>query len=153
MDDPLEQVLSLVGTWRGAGRGAYPTITPFGYSEEVTFAAVPGKPFLSYASRTRHADDDRPLHAEVGWLRGVGGGRFELVLAQGPGLVEAVEGPGGDGVLDLVSTLVGGTTTAKPITATRRTYRWSDGELTYEIAMAAVGLDLQHHLTARLARV
>jgi hypothetical protein len=153
--DPLAAVLDLLGLWRGGGQGVYPTIEPFGYTEEIRIGVVPGKPFLSYMSKTAHADDGRPLHAEVGWLRGVGDGRFELVVAQGSGIVEAVEGavvPGGGG-LDLVSTHVGGSTTTKSVTATTRSYRWTPDELTYDIGMAAVGQPMHHHLTARLARI
>jgi hypothetical protein len=153
--DPLAAVLELVGLWRGGGHGVYPTIQPFGFTEEIRIGAVPGKPFLSYASKTAHVDDGRPLHAEVGWLRGVGDDRFELLVAQGSGLVELVEGgllPGGGG-LEMTSTHVGGTTTAKSVTATTRTYRWTDDELTYDLGMAAVGQPLQHHLAGRLTRV
>lgn len=155
MADPLAPVLPLVGTWRGDGTGRYPTIQPFSYTEEITFSKVPGKPFLAYSSRTRHGGDGRPLHGEVGWLRYAGDGRVELVVAQGPGLVEIVEGvvAAGGGRLDLVSTLVGGSTSAKTVTATARTYTWSGDELRYDLSMAAVGETLQPHLSARLARV
>jgi hypothetical protein len=152
MDDPLAAILPLIGLWKGTGEGVYPTIEPFGYGEEIRFAAVPAKPFLAYSSKTRHADDGRPLHAEVGWLRGVGDDRFELLVAQGSGIIEIVEGRlvDGGGGLDLVSTHMGGTTSAKSVTATTRSYRWTADELTYDIAMAAVGEPLQHHLTGRL---
>ena len=152
--DPLSPVLGLVGLWRGGGQGAYPTIEPFAFGEELRFSVVPGKPFFAYSSRTTHADDGRPLHAETGWLRAVGDDRFELAVAQGSGVVEVVEGaltPDGDG-LDLVSTLVGGSTTAKSVTATTRSYRWTVDRISYDLAMAAVGQDLHHHLTGELFR-
>ena len=154
-------IAALIGPWRGAGAGQYPTIEPFAYTEEIEFRAVPGKPFLAYRSATRHAEDQRPLHAESGFLRAVGDGIIELVVAQAPGLVEAAEGlldlhpsdaPGGlEFVLE--STVMAGSSTAKEVTATERRYRLEGDHLTYEIAMAAVGLPLTHHLQARLRRV
>ena len=65
---------TLIGTWAGPGTGVYPTVERFGYAEEITFAAVPTKPFLAYQQRTRHATEDRPLHAESGYWRWVGDG-------------------------------------------------------------------------------
>ena len=63
----LEPLTFLLGTWRGGGAGHYPTIEPFEYVEEISFVHV-GKPWLLYTQRTRHAVEDRPLHAETGYF-------------------------------------------------------------------------------------
>lgn len=47
----LKSVSELIGTWRGTGRGEYPTIDAFEYTEQVTFAEA-GKPFLVYVQKT-----------------------------------------------------------------------------------------------------
>ena len=117
MSGPLDQLL---GTWSGTGSGHYPTIAPFGYSEEITFAAVPTKPFLAYQQRTRHATEDRPLHAESGYWRWVGDGlTIEVVLAHPTGIAEILEGrvhPVAGGFdLDLASRTIALTTTAKDV--------------------------------------
>ena len=144
----------LVGTWAGRGTGDYPTIDAFGYLEDVTFAHV-GKPFLSYTQRTR-SGDGAPMHAETGYLRVPAAGRAELVLAQPSGVTEIDEGTvtteGGALVIELVSTSVGLTSTAKEVLSVARSIRVDGDELTYTVLMGAMGLPLQHHLTARLNR-
>ena len=47
----------MVGTWRGTGRGEYPTIQPFTFEQEVVFNHD-GRNFLNYYSRTWILDDD-----------------------------------------------------------------------------------------------
>lgn len=145
----------LLGTWNGAGDGDYPTIAGFGYLEEVVFGHL-GKPFLSYSQRTRTADG-RPLHAETGYLRVPAPGRIEVVVAQPTGVTEIDEGAvADDGAtlrIDVASTTIGLSGSAKSVTAVTRSIRVAGDELRYRLDMAAVGLPLQHHLTATLHRV
>lgn len=151
----LVALAPLLGAWSGHGRGEYPTIEPFGYDETIEFGHV-GKPFLAYGQRTRATDDGRPLHAETGYWRVPAPGRVELVLAHPTGIVEVYEGSSAevDGGLDidLATTKIGRTGSAKEVTTMRRRFRLRGDELTYELDMAAVGQPLQHHLAATLQR-
>ena len=145
----------LLGTWSGTGEGTYPTVEPFRYRETVVFGHA-GKPSLAYRQATVHLDTGLPSHAEAGYLRGFGGARVELVLAHPTGVVELAEGtviPGTGGLrLHLRSTHVAGTATAKEVVRLERRIEVVGDVLRYELAMAAVGQDHQHHLAAELRR-
>ena len=141
----------LLGTWRGEGAGEYPTIVSFGYGAEVRFWHT-GKPFLAYAQRTWSLDDGRPLHTETGYWRPKPGGVVEVVLSNPNGIVEVLEGRADGGRIELDTTTVATTSTAKEVTALRRRYELDGDTLAYTLAMAAVGQPLQHHLSARLHR-
>ena len=144
----------LLGNWSGRGSGHYPTIEPFGYTEEGDIGHI-GKPFLTYSQRTR-SDDGAPLHAETGYIRMPSQGRIELVIAQPTGVTEIDEGTvttdGPELAIDARSTTVGLTATAKEVLAVARSFRVAGDEMRYSLEMGAVGLPLQHHLSATLHR-
>ncbi|OBF01560.1 peroxynitrite isomerase [Mycobacterium sp. 852002-10029_SCH5224772] len=151
----LAALAPLLGTWAGQGAGKYPTIQPFEYFEEVTFAHV-GKPFLAYAQKTKAVADGKPLHAETGYLRVPQPGHIELVLAHPSGITEIEVGTysvTGDRIeMQMSTTAVGRTPTAKEVTGLGRSFRIDGDELSYSVQMGAVGQPLQDHLAAVLRR-
>jgi hypothetical protein len=154
----LLPLLPLVGTWRGVGKGGYPTIEDFDYGQQVRFAHD-GRPFLSYESRSWLLGPDgemiRPAARETGfWRAGGGSDEFEVLLAHPTGVVEVYAGQvRGPVQWELSTDVVARTATAKEVTANHRLYGIVEGELMYAIDMAAVGQPLTPHLSARLTRI
>jgi hypothetical protein len=146
----LAPLAFLLGSWRGTGHGQYPTIADFSYQETVTYTHV-GKPFIVYTQRTQDPQTGAPMHTESGYLRPVGPTDAEMVLSQPSGIVEvhhvAIDGPS----VEMVSTTVVCTPTAKPVTAVRRIVTVDGPVMRYTMDMAAMGLELQFHLSAELS--
>jgi len=143
----------LVGTWRGDGTGCYPTITDFGYIDEVTFLAT-GKPFLHFVQRTWIGGE--PRHTETGYWRMPGPDAVEVVIALPSGQAECGSGtcrtdPDGVLVIDIDST-VQNTPAAKRVGRIVRRLRVEGDRLHYEVFMEAVGQDLALHLSSDLMR-
>jgi hypothetical protein len=152
----LVPAATLLGSWSGQGRGIYPTIEPFEYFETITFEHV-GKPFLAYRQRTRSvAEPSRPLHAESGYWRFPAPGRVEVVVSHPTGLAEIEEGElqrtDDEISITLTASTISRTSTAKDVTAITRRFVLRGETLAYDVAMAAVGQPLQHHLGATLHR-
>ena len=148
----LKPVAFLLGTWRGEGRGEYPTIEPFHYREEIRFTHN-GKAFLIYSQRTEAIDSGQPMHAETGYLRAVGDDRVEFVIAQPIGFAEISLGRISGTRIDVESSTVGRTPTAKAVTSISRSL-WLEGEaLHYETRMGMEGVPTVRHLTASFRRV
>lgn len=142
----------LIGTWRGGGRGDFPTIDGFDYGEDMVFEHV-GDPFLLYTQRSWLASDGTPLHFERGFLRpGAGEGEVELALAHPLGLTEISEGWVEGATLELATRQVGRTSTGMAVRALARRYRVEGDVLRYELHMATDETPMTRHLTAELRR-
>jgi len=151
----LAPIASLLGTWRGEGRGTYPTIEPFSYGEQMTFSHV-GDPFLVYEQHSWLRDDATPLHLERGFLRPDGEGGLELALAHPLGLTEIAHGRlGADGGLELATGPggVGRTRTGMPVVALRRRYELDHDVLRCTLDMQTEATPMTRHLEAELRRV
>jgi hypothetical protein len=97
------------------------------------------------------------MHAESGYWRFPAPGRIEVVLSHPTGVLEVEEGTievtlDGTLVIELATTSVALSSTAKSVTGVERVFRIRDDTMEYELRMAAVGLPMQHHLSARLVR-
>jgi hypothetical protein len=148
----LTELGFLVGTWRGEGEGEWPGAEPFTYGEELAFEHV-GDAFLVYAQRSWSLSDEEPVHLERGFLRPAGPGRVELVLAHPIGIAEVAEGTVTDRVLEVRSTSVALTGTAKGVTELRRRLEVAGDHLSYELHMAMREIPLTWHVRSRLSRV
>jgi hypothetical protein len=160
----IEPLAFLLGRWRGRGRGVFPTIDSFEYEEDVEFWHS-GKPFLGYHQRTRIAGTGLPSHAESGFWRlppieaGNGfdddsrGRPVEATIAHPTGICEVLAGVLVGQRIDVATTAVALTPTAKEITEVERSIVVEGDELTYRLLMAAVGQQLQLHLEGEMRRV
>ncbi len=151
---PNTQALAaLIGTWRGRGHGAYPTIADFDYADEWVFSHS-GKPFIGFVQRTRIGQE--PRHTESGYLRVPSDGVLEIVAALPTGQAEAGTGSYRveDGVLVLnTDATITNTPSAKVVERTVRQFRLHGDTLTIDMFMDAVQQGLTKHLSATLTRV
>lgn len=152
MHDDLKPLAFLVGTWRGTGKGSYPTADPFAYDEEIAFTHI-GKPFLRYVQTTKHPEKGFPMHAEVGYWRAGPGDHVEVLLVHPTGIAEIQEGTVRGTTIDLATTSVTRTSTAKEVNGLERTFTLEGDVLRYEVRMAAVGVPMTPHLSAELRKV
>jgi len=83
--DIYHLITLLEGTWRGEGRGGYPTVTSFDYRETLTFTRRDEKS-LAYEQRTEKRYDGQSewleSHWENGFIRILESGELELINAQ-----------------------------------------------------------------------
>jgi hypothetical protein len=75
----------LTGTWKGQGRGQFPTVTSFDYRETLTFTRRDEKT-LAYEQRTQKRYNGQTewleSHWESGFIRILENGELEMTCAQ-----------------------------------------------------------------------
>jgi len=151
----LGPLTHLVGVWRGEGDGAFPTIAPFRYREEIEFSHD-GRPVLAYRQRTWRVDADVAMHGESGYLRGPVEGRAELIVAQPTGFGEVatltILEEDRTLVLDGARAPLQRAPSAKDVQDVRRRYRLDGDVLHCDLWMTFGGHEDEHHLHSVLRR-
>lgn len=155
--EPLRPLAWLIGRWEGVGVVGYPTIeeAQFGQEVEVTHD---GRGFLKWESRAWILDPEtgekvRPAAVESGFWRPLENGEVELLLAHPTGILELYYGTIEPARIQLKTDGVLRSPGAKEYNAATRMYGLVESQLFWAMDMAAVGHELQSHLSARLTRV
>jgi hypothetical protein len=154
LHEDIASIAFLLGTWRGEGKGSFPTIDPFTYREELLFEHV-GEPYLLYRQESWDTVTGDPVHFERGFLRpGENGGELELCLAHPLGLTEIAHGAleGTSFSLETDAGGIGRSRTGMDVRSVIRRYRVDGDAMTYELDMATGETPLTRHLDATLRR-
>ena len=151
----LNPLAWMVGTWRGKGRGDYPTIDSIEFAHEVVFNHD-GRPFLTYYSRSWILDKEgeilRPGGSETGFWRIKPESVLEVVLAHNTGIVESWVGRFDGPKIQLVLDRGISSPSAKIVTDGARLYGLVAGELFFAYDMATNSQELQAHIWSSLER-
>ncbi|MDF9715001.1 FABP family protein [Nocardioides sp. ChNu-153] len=146
----------MLGTWRGNGHGAYPTIESYEFGQELIFTHD-GRPFFHYMARSWVVDADgekvRDDAIETGFLLARPEGKVELLLAHENGVVEIWAGEAGAGRMEIVTDAVGRVEDAEEVTGGKRLYGNVEGDLLYAYDRSTTEHGLQPRTWARLQRV
>lgn len=147
----------LLGRWEGVGVVGYPTMESahFGQAVEVSHD---GRGFLRWDSRTWILDSEngqrvRPSAVETGFWRPQADGEVELLLAHPTGIVEMYYGTMEPARITLKTDGIMRSPRAKEYNAASRMYGLVESQLMWVMDMAAVGQQLQSHVSATLKRV
>lgn len=92
----INALAPLLGTWRGQGKGTFPTLDDFVYSETLYVRRDPDVSYFTYQQETTLIDSQghpiRKSHWEAGVIRPKENGSVELACVQGSGRVEVLLG-------------------------------------------------------------
>lgn len=158
LPERLRPLAWLIGRWEGVGVVGYPTIESANFGQEIV-CSHDGRGFLEWHSHAWLLDQEtgekvRPLATELGfWRPGADGREVELLLAHPTGIVELYYGSMEPAKIELRTDSVVRSPQAKEYNAGTRLYGLVESKLLYAMDMAAVGQELQSHLSAQLTRV
>ncbi len=158
LPERLRPLAWLIGRWEGAGVVGYPTIEAVNFGQEIV-CSHDGRGFLEWHSHTWLLDATtgervRPLGTELGfWRPAEDGKEVELLLAHPTGIIEMYYGTMEPAKVSIQTDSVMRSPTAKEYNAGTRLYGLVESELMWVMDMAAVGQELQSHLSAQLRRV
>jgi len=92
LNNILEKLSKLHGSWKGKGRGEFPTIDSFEYEEHLHFEVNLAYPLIHYEQKTTLLPNQEPSHWETGFIRVLDDGTIEIANSQDSGRVEVLQG-------------------------------------------------------------
>ncbi len=158
LPERLRPLAWMIGHWEGAGVVGYPTIESANFGQEID-CRHDGRGFLEWHSHTWLLDQEtgekvRPLATELGFWRPQEDMReVELLLSHPTGVVEMYVGTMEPAKVELRTDGVLRSPHAKEYNAGTRLYGLVQSQLFWVLDMAAVGQELQSHVSATLKRV
>ena len=144
----------MIGRWEGTGKGTYPGVEDFEFSQQMDLAHNGGA-YLHYLSQTFETADGRairPLAMETGFWRPQPDGGLEVVMCHQDGVAEVWYGRITGAKIELATDAVVRTASAPEYAAGQRLYGNVEGDLLWTFDKAASGHPLQSHMWARLRR-
>ncbi|MFO0435371.1 MAG: FABP family protein [Sphingobacteriaceae bacterium] len=147
----------LLGEWHGNGKGQFPTINSFEYTEILTFKMDGTNDLIHYEQRTWLKPNQTPSHWESGFIKPVEGKEnvFEISNAQDSGRVEVLIGElvteDGKHILHFKMKLL---QNDPRVISSERIFTISNQNLSYIKKMATQNTpDHQQHLEAELFKI
>lgn len=92
MNNILERLSKLHGSWKGKGNGKFPTIDSFEYEEHLHFEVNLAYPIIHYEQKTTLIATQEPSHWESGFIRILEDGVIEISNSQDSGRTEILQG-------------------------------------------------------------
>lgn len=92
MNKLLERLSQLNGSWKGKGKGKFPTIDSFEYEEHLHFEVNLAYPLIQYEQKTILLPTQEPSHWESGFIRVLDNSVIEISNSQDSGRVEILQG-------------------------------------------------------------
>ncbi|XP_005110633.1 mastermind-like protein 2 [Aplysia californica] len=155
--DLLKPLAWLFGTWKAeTGKGQYPTISEFTYTEEAEFQPIPKKPIVEYKFYSYKTDGSMPLHRETGFIRvKPQTNHIAFVSAHNLGVVEIQEGDVQGQALTVETADLGRTSFNKPpeVKKTKRTLKRLGDELEHVMFMETENTSMTEHLRVLFKKV
>ncbi|HAS46488.1 MAG TPA: hypothetical protein DCS93_38760 [Microscillaceae bacterium] len=150
------KLASLLGTWRGEGKGYFPPIDDFAYAEELIFETNQISDAIYYQQKTWLKGDNKPSHWEAGFIKPdpQEDNVFFINNAQGGGRVEVLRGTltknNGTFQLHWLSVLL---QNDPRMISSERLWQFTDKQLAYTMKMATQNTPMhQQHLEASLLK-
>jgi hypothetical protein len=144
----MENNIFVEGLWRGKGE----VTDKIPYLEELEIKKM--KPNIySIVQKTRN-EVKGPLHTETGFIR-VNDIGIEFILSHPFGVAEISEGTIKDNVINVKTTSLSRTSSAKQpyVTSFSRCYKLDDNKLVYDMYLGLNHEEEKHHLRAELYKV